>query len=48
MKYKDFALHMYNENCRERQFYCVEPYSSFTVYEKQNRAFLKKKFVAVS
>ena len=48
MTYKDFVLHMYSENCRERAAYNSAPYDSFLEYEKQNRSFLKKKYTTGS
>ena len=48
MTYKDFVLHMYSENCKEREAYNSTPYSSFLEYEQKNRSFLKKKFTTDS
>ena len=48
MTYKDFALQMYSENCRERAAYNSAPYDSFLEYEKENRSFLKKKYTTSS
>ena len=48
MTYKDFALRMYSENCRERAAYNSAPYNSFLEYEKENRSFLKKKYTTSS
>ena len=48
MTYKDFALRMYSENCRERVEYNSAPYNSFLEYEKENRSFLKKKYTTSS
>ena len=48
MTYKDFALRMCSENCRERVEYNSAPYNSFLEYEKENRSFLKKKYTTSS